>query len=224
MAPSAELSEREWEVVNQLLEGKSNKQIASSLHITIRTVEYHLKKVYEKLQVSSRAELILKLGFSTVAGQGNPVDNKGRFNFSNWLRILREAVARYGKELKMKSTMDLKDADGIPSMTFYESIRVCFVKFAEFRGRASRSEFWWFALFVVLLASAFTLLNETVGEIFLIAILLPFLAAGSRRLHDIGKSSWWLLFLLAPVAGIVVVGILWAQPPVDALPDDSVAA
>ena len=66
MTQSTELSSREWEVVNQLLEGKSNKEIAAALHISVRTVEFHLKNVYDKLQVGSRTELILKLGQSTV--------------------------------------------------------------------------------------------------------------------------------------------------------------
>jgi uncharacterized membrane protein YhaH (DUF805 family) len=42
--------------------------------------------------------------------------------------------------------------------------------------------------------------------------LLPLLAVGARRLRDIGKSPWWQLFLLVPVGGIVILGILWAQP------------
>ncbi|HRO91225.1 MAG TPA: LuxR C-terminal-related transcriptional regulator, partial [Promineifilum sp.] len=60
------LSNREWDVVNLLREGKSNKMIASALGITERTVEFHLKNIYDKLQVGSRVELVLKLGESTV--------------------------------------------------------------------------------------------------------------------------------------------------------------
>lgn len=58
------LSEREKEVVEQLLQGKSNKLIALELGISARTVEFHLKNIYAKYQVSSRVELILKLGDS----------------------------------------------------------------------------------------------------------------------------------------------------------------
>lgn len=64
-------------------------------------------------------------------------------------------------------------------MTFVESIRVCLTKYAEFTGRASRAEFWWFALFVVLVASAFAYLSETLASVFLVAVLLPLLAADS---------------------------------------------
>lgn len=57
-----------------------------------------------------------------------------------------------------------------------------------------------------------------------IAMLLPFLAAGARRLHDIGKGAWWLLFLPVPVGGIITLGILWAMPVVDELSDDTLPA
>ena len=59
---SAALSRREKEVVGLLLQGKSNKQIALSLGVSERTVEFHLRNIYNKTQVSSRVELILKLG------------------------------------------------------------------------------------------------------------------------------------------------------------------
>lgn len=109
-------------------------------------------------------------------------------------------------------------------MTFFESIRVCFTKYAEFNGRASRSEFWWFMLFITLVASALVYLSEDIGSIFLIAVLLPMLAAGARRLRDSGKSAWLLLYLLVPVGGIVMLGYWWSLPPASPLPDDSLPA
>jgi DNA-binding CsgD family transcriptional regulator len=65
MARTDQLSKREREVAELLLQGKSNKQIALGLGIAESTVEFHLKNVYAKLKVSSRAEAILKLGKST---------------------------------------------------------------------------------------------------------------------------------------------------------------
>jgi DNA-binding NarL/FixJ family response regulator len=61
---SRDLSKREKDVVELLLQGKSNKQIALTLGIAETTVEFHLRNVYTKLQVHSRAEAILKLGKS----------------------------------------------------------------------------------------------------------------------------------------------------------------
>ena len=62
MIPDVQLTKREMEVLQHVLQGNSNKQIALSLDITVRTVEFHLKNIYAKFQVSSRIELILKLG------------------------------------------------------------------------------------------------------------------------------------------------------------------
>ena len=87
MTQSNLFSEREKEVVELLLQGKSNKQIALALGVSQSTVEYHLKNVYKKLQVSSRTEAVLRLGKSmgdnasgelgksTVEMDGEPADN-----------------------------------------------------------------------------------------------------------------------------------------------------
>ena len=217
MAQSLELSSREWEVVNQLLEGKSNKEIAAALHISVRTVEFHLKNVYDKLQVSSRTELILKLRQSTVVDQGEVAQNGDTSDSRPGAKSLRQAVSGIGKELGMQEFVTESARKGGETVTFFEAIVLCLSKYADFNGRASRSEFWWFALAVTLVTSALTYLNEAVASVFLIAVLLPLLAAGARRLRDSGKSAWWQLFLLVPVGGIVLVGILWAAPSTDSL-------
>ncbi|MDO9087179.1 MAG: DUF805 domain-containing protein [Anaerolineaceae bacterium] len=100
-------------------------------------------------------------------------------------------------------------------ISFFDSIRTCFINYAEFQGRASRSEFWWFFLFIIIVASVLVLINEILGEVFLILTLLPFLAVGSRRLRDVGKSALELLYLLIPIGGLVIVGFYWAQPSID---------
>ncbi len=176
------LSNREREVVKLLLEGKSNKLIASSLHITENTVEFHLKNIYSKYKVSSRTELIVKLGNSVVADKGGIAENGDRLNLWNWATPLREAVSRIYKELKMEEALNSTAHNGANPMTFYESIRICLKKYADFTGRASRPEFWWFMLFIILVASALVYVSQTLGSIFLIATLLPLLAAGTRRL------------------------------------------
>ena len=215
------LSNREREVVKLLLEGKSNKLIASALHITDNTVEFHLKNIYSKVQVSSRTELIVKLGNSVVADKEGIVENRDRLNLWNWLIPLREAVSKICKELRMENVLNSTAHNGANPMTFNESILICLKKYADFTGRASRSEFWWFTLFITLVASAFAYLSQTLASIFLIATLLPLSAAGTRRLRDSGTSAWWLLFVLAPIGGIVWLGLLWARPTTSPQPDDT---
>ena len=221
MAHSPRLSTREQEVVQHLLEGKSNKLIASSLGVSDRTIEFHLKNIYAKFEVSSRVELILKLGYSTVADKGEVTENSDELNFWNWVTSLREAVARIGKELKMENSSDSNTHNEANTMTFYESIRICLTKYADFNGRASRPEFWWFMLFIILIASALTYLSESLTNIFLIMTLLPLLAAGARRLQDSGKSAWLQLFLLVPVGGIILLGTWWALPPTSPVSEDA---
>jgi len=121
MAELGRLSKREWEVVKLLLQGKSNKLIASGLGISDRTVEFHLKNIYSKYQVSSRIELILKLGnatgrfefenpgSSTVAGKGESVENRGRLNSRmGWAASFRDVVSISAKELEMKQLFNSK--------------------------------------------------------------------------------------------------------------------
>ena len=221
MAHSPRLSTREQEVVQHLLEGKSNKLIASSLGVSDRTIEFHLKNIYAKFEVSSRVELILKLGYSTVADKAEVTENSDELNFWNWVTSLREAVARIGKELKMENSSDSNTHNEANMMTFYESIRICLTKYADFNGRASRPEFWWFMLFIILIASALTYLSESLTNIFLVMTLLPLLAAGARRLQDSGKSAWLQLFLLVPVGGIILLGTWWALPPTSPVSEDA---
>jgi uncharacterized membrane protein YhaH (DUF805 family) len=97
-------------------------------------------------------------------------------------------------------------------MTFGESIKTCFSKYAEFSGRAARSEYWWFELFCLLVIVGAGMVNETLSNLVSLAFALPSLAVGARRLHDIDKSGWWQLLYLIPVIGWIVV-IYWAAQP-----------
>ncbi|RTL21703.1 MAG: DUF805 domain-containing protein [Burkholderiales bacterium] len=96
-------------------------------------------------------------------------------------------------------------------MTFQESIRVCFNKYADFSGRASRSEYWWFFLFSILASLVAGAIGYVASTIVFLGLLLPSLAAATRRLHDTGKSGWWQLVGLIPVVGFIVLVVLLAM-------------
>lgn len=117
-----------------------------------------------------------------------------------------------------------------PMMGFLEAVKTCFKKFADFKGRARRSEFWWFVLFLVIvyLLGSFVLglvaswIAEPLGmdpsklAIILVSLLMlvfaiPFFAVLTRRLHDSGRGGWWaaLLFILGLVYGVCYYYIMW---------------
>ncbi|MDP1741932.1 DUF805 domain-containing protein [Polaromonas sp.] len=96
-------------------------------------------------------------------------------------------------------------------MNFGQAISTCFSKYATFSGRASRPEFWWFFLFQILVSIAASMLGDIVAGLVSLALLLPALAVGARRLHDIGKSGWWQLIMLT-VIGFLLLIYWWAQP------------
>jgi uncharacterized membrane protein YhaH (DUF805 family) len=103
-------------------------------------------------------------------------------------------------------------------MNFQTAIATCFGKYATFGGRARRSEFWWFYLFTVLMSWGATLVGNSMGPgvgdmlslLLSLALMIPSFAAGSRRLHDIGKSGWWQLLVIT-VIGVFLLIYWWAK-------------
>ena len=93
-------------------------------------------------------------------------------------------------------------------MGFTESLRTCFEKYANFNGRASRSEFWWFYLFYTLCWIIGFVINPVVELVVVLGLLLPYIAVAARRLHDIDKSGWLQLIGLIPLIGWIIM-IIW---------------
>lgn len=110
-------------------------------------------------------------------------------------------------------------------MNFLISIKTCFNKYKTFSGRASRSEFWWFFLFVLIVNTIATTIDviffnfsfSEYGVTFSLAniiILLPQLSVAIRRLHDINKSGKWYLIILTGL-GILVLFYWWARKSIN---------
>ena len=93
-------------------------------------------------------------------------------------------------------------------MNFLKSVETCFFKYADFNGRASRSEFWWFYLFTILVWIVGFVINPVVELIFIVGLLLPYIAVTARRLHDIDKSGWLQLIGIIPLIGTIIM-IIW---------------
>ena len=111
-------------------------------------------------------------------------------------------------------------------MSFVDAIKSVFTQYVGFRGRARRSEFWWFYLFTCVVNGVLSGLKSATGAsafgvisiIFALAVLLPSLAVAIRRLHDIGKK-WPFIFMgLIPIAGVIILIVNWAK---DSEPGDN---
>ncbi len=96
-------------------------------------------------------------------------------------------------------------------MNFVDAIKICFVKYANFNGCASRPEFWWWFLFTVVASLALQVISTNLSAAFTIATFLPSVAVGTRRLHDIDRSGWWQLLYFLPLVGWIVLIIFWAE-------------
>ena len=101
-------------------------------------------------------------------------------------------------------------------MTPKESVVSVFRNYINFRGRAQRSEFWWFTLFNFIVSVALGLLGmalpalNAVEGLYALAVLLPSLAVTVRRLHDTARPAWWLLIYLAVILVWIIGAIILA--------------
>ncbi len=96
-------------------------------------------------------------------------------------------------------------------------------KYFQFTGRSRRTELWMFTLFnfliaVVLIIASIALRESGVGKvlmivywIYLLAVIIPCLAVGVRRLHDTGRSGWWWLIDLVPFVGPIILIVFWVM-------------
>lgn len=109
--------------------------------------------------------------------------------------------------------MEYQNMPAGPAMTFQEAIKVCLNKYADFSGRASRAEFWWFVLLNFIIG---VLANVPyVGYLAMIAglaLLVPYFAVCWRRMHDIGKGGGWWFINFVPIIGFIWFIILAVKP------------
>jgi len=103
-------------------------------------------------------------------------------------------------------------------------------KYTEFSGRARRKEYWYFALFNTIVSIILISIDSMVGTlnmeagygvfstIYSLAVLLPSLGVSMRRLHDIGKSGWWILIGFIPLIGAIVLIVFFVK---DSQPGDN---
>ena len=103
------------------------------------------------------------------------------------------------------------------SVGFVEAVKLYFLRYADFRGRSRRSEYWWASLGIYLLGLVVCLVLDDLSFIWTLLTFVPSLALGVRRLHDIGRGGWWVLINLIPVAGPIIF-LIWTCT--DSAPDN----
>ena len=108
-------------------------------------------------------------------------------------------------------------------MSFMDAVKTCLTKYVDFNGRARRSEYWYFCLFDVVVSLIAAILVKLTGVaaiswIATLAFCLPGLAVSVRRLHDIGKRWTWLLMVLIPLAGPIILIVYFVK---DSQPGDN---
>lgn len=86
-------------------------------------------------------------------------------------------------------------------MNFGTAIQVCFQKYVDFTGRARRSEYWYFQLLYTLAYVIGASVSDALGGLVVLALILPLTSAAVRRMHDVGKSGW---FILVPIYGLIL--------------------
>ncbi len=103
-------------------------------------------------------------------------------------------------------------------MSFQEAISSGLSRYIDFDTRSSRSEYWFWVLFVILLSIVAGVIDNLLfgssilGTLVTLGLLVPGIAVGVRRLHDIDRSGWWYLIALIPLIGALVLIYWFVQP------------
>lgn len=116
-------------------------------------------------------------------------------------------------------------------MDFFSAVKNCLRQYVTFTGRATRAEFWWFFLFQLLIFFGATIIDNQIYklqdsyyydddgrflhgmafQLTLLALVLPALAVGARRLRDIGQTGWWQLLMFTGIGYFVLI-YFWTRP------------
>lgn len=101
-------------------------------------------------------------------------------------------------------------------MSFFDAVRSALTQYVGFRGRARRSEYWWFYLFTSIINMLVWCLSgaadiAVIGLIVSLALALPSIAVGVRRLQDTDRSGWFILLGLIPFAGPIILLVFFVQ-------------
>jgi len=101
------------------------------------------------------------------------------------------------------------------NITFIDAVKLFYSNYANFNGRATRAEYWYPVLYMMICYAILLCLGKVgmiLYSIFGLANIIPSISVGIRRMHDIGKSGWWILINLVPIIGGIWFIVLAATP------------
>jgi len=107
--------------------------------------------------------------------------------------------------IKFRTTINqVEISKGDLVMMIFQALR----KYAVFNGRAARSEYWLFVLLTIVITNVGHVISPLLGGIIGLGLVIPSIAVAVRRMHDIGKSGWYYLFILIPIVGFIII-LVW---------------
>ncbi len=160
---------------------------------------------------------------SSVPSTKSDISEKENIEFSEEKLSEPEITVNSNEETAQQETEPpIYQARHHKKVGFGKAIKICFAKYFDFKGRARRSEYWYFLLFILLASVVLGfiegLLNVSMGwfdyeasllaNLFTLFILFPSIAVSVRRLHDIGRTGWWILISFIPIIGTLVL-LFW---------------
>jgi len=117
----------------------------------------------------------------------------------------------------------MSDVPADRMVSFSEALPLYFKNYVNFQGRSSRGAYWWATLALILVSIGLAIVDSIVfssftiegtgplGALFSLATIIPGIAIGVRRLHDVGRSGWWLLIYFT-IIGILLI-LFWSVQP-----------
>lgn len=147
-----------------------------------------LEKNWSQEQLSEKSGLSLRTIQRIESGSNVSMES---------IRVLAAAFEVDPKDLMIKEREESKNP--------LDSVKKTLMDYSNFTGKATRYEYWWFLLFMILVMAIATIIHEKAYQIVTVVLLMPFLAVGTRRLNDTGRSGWWQLFLFVPFGQIIVL-------------------
>ncbi len=101
--------------------------------------------------------------------------------------------------------------------TFLGALKDGFARFVDFKTRSTRPQYWWFALWSLIISAVTGILDATlgmgengpIGVLASLVLFLPSIAVAIRRLHDIGRTGWWMLLIFLPIIGWIVLIVFY---------------